>query len=445
MMLKGAVLVLGVWCAALLYLMVVELNPFIKHCNADVCREYALSAFQVRNAVGQGASNCDYGVLPGYLSFNVMNPAGARWKTAASMCQLQNLLLDDAPTGPVKVMLFGDSVDAHLAQHWCALLQQPLMFTPTGLKGNVAAFAAAVKAQASGSSSKNKSDPGSAADTGDGCCKDRDMFYYCKPKDPQAADRISIGMFHLPGVHLEGPYHTGVKGNFLTRIPTALKSYNDTFGGPPDLVIMHSNFWDQSRMWEQQETGYGQLNKLMPDTVFSYSSNFSLLLSTTKEYLPQDFLIATRTAAFPAFSANWLGRWSYIHQLNSAATEVTRLHGMSVIDLGGMVFGLEPKQYLDDQHHPNKLVLLECANIALNLLMQQRQRLAAERTGSRTHSPEADAAVTATVEAAAVKAAADAGSIRQSSSSSAAQQGADVPASSTTKRKEQPLAADGEG
>lgn len=41
-------------------------------------------------------------------------------------------------------------------------------------------------------------------------------------------------------------------------------------------------------------------------------------------------------------------------QLNNAATEVTRLHGLPVIDLGGMVFGLEPKQYLDDQHHPNK-------------------------------------------------------------------------------------------
>lgn len=35
----------------------------------------------------------------------------------------------------------------------------------------------------------------------------------------------------------------GVKGNFLTRIPTALKTYNQTFGGPPDLVILHSNFW----------------------------------------------------------------------------------------------------------------------------------------------------------------------------------------------------------
>jgi hypothetical protein len=39
-------------------------------------------------------------------------------------------------------------------------------------------------------------------------------------------------------------------------------------------------------MWEQKQPGYGQLNKLMPDVVFSYSSNFSLLLSTTKELLP---------------------------------------------------------------------------------------------------------------------------------------------------------------
>lgn len=78
-----------------------------------------------------------------------------------------------------------------------------------------------------------------------------------------------------------------MKGNFLTRIPTALKAYNATFGGPPDLVIMHSNFWDQTRMWEQQQPGYGQLNKLLPDVVFSYSSNFSLLLSTTREYLPE--------------------------------------------------------------------------------------------------------------------------------------------------------------
>lgn len=39
-------------------------------------------------------------------------------------------------------------------------------------------------------------------------------------------------------------------------------------------------------MWEQRHPGFGQLNKLMPDVVFSYSSNFSLMLSTTKEYLP---------------------------------------------------------------------------------------------------------------------------------------------------------------
>lgn len=116
------------------------------------------------------------------------------------------------------VQLFGDSVDAHLAQQWCILLQQPLMFTPTGLKGSVAAFAAAVKAKASGSSNANDTaaaggadvSGGGAADDTEGCCKDRDVFYYCKPRDPKAADRISIGMFHLPGVHLDGPFHTGM-------------------------------------------------------------------------------------------------------------------------------------------------------------------------------------------------------------------------------------------
>jgi hypothetical protein len=44
---------------------------------------------------------------------------------------------------------------------------------------------------------------------------------------------------------------------------------------------------DQSRMWEQQQSGYGHLNKLLPDVVFSWSSNFSLLLSTTAELLPE--------------------------------------------------------------------------------------------------------------------------------------------------------------
>lgn len=40
-------------------------------------------------------------------------------------------------------------------------------------------------------------------------------------------------------------------------------------------------------MWEQQQPGFGQLNKLLPETVFGFSSNFSLMISTTKEYLPE--------------------------------------------------------------------------------------------------------------------------------------------------------------
>jgi hypothetical protein len=44
-------------------------------------------------------------------------------------------------------------------------------------------------------------------------------------------------------------------------------------------------------MWEQQQPGYGHLNKLLPDVVFSWSSNFSLLLSTTAELLPEVSLL----------------------------------------------------------------------------------------------------------------------------------------------------------
>lgn len=124
---------------------------------------------------------------------------------STSACGRYNATMCTAVFGCLQ--LFGDSVDAHLAQQWCALLQQPLLFTPTGLSGNVAAFAAAVKAKATGGSTNDSA--AGAAQGEEGCCKDRDVFYYCKPKDPRAADRISIGMFHLPGVHLDGPFHTG--------------------------------------------------------------------------------------------------------------------------------------------------------------------------------------------------------------------------------------------
>lgn len=35
---------------------------------------------QVHNVMGMGANQCDFGVLPGYLSFNVMKPVGERWQ-----------------------------------------------------------------------------------------------------------------------------------------------------------------------------------------------------------------------------------------------------------------------------------------------------------------------------------------------------------------------------
>jgi hypothetical protein len=38
-----------------------------------------------------GANHCDYGVLPGQLSFNVMKPVGERWQVSqANPCLVLN-------------------------------------------------------------------------------------------------------------------------------------------------------------------------------------------------------------------------------------------------------------------------------------------------------------------------------------------------------------------
>lgn len=107
------------------------------------------------------------------------------------------------------MQLLGDSVDARLTKEWCIALEQPLYFTPTGIKRNAASFAAAIKAKAAGNSSAST---GTVADAEE-CCKNRDVLYYCQPSKPGAAAAaeasISVGMFHLLGVHLDGPYHTG--------------------------------------------------------------------------------------------------------------------------------------------------------------------------------------------------------------------------------------------
>jgi hypothetical protein len=91
--------------ANVLHVQVHEFNPFLRRCNPDVCHSYALSAFRVHSNSHQDSSPCQYGSLPGVLNFNVMKPAGARWQTAVSNCQLQNLLLPSPKTGHAKVLV----------------------------------------------------------------------------------------------------------------------------------------------------------------------------------------------------------------------------------------------------------------------------------------------------------------------------------------------------
>lgn len=174
-----------------------------------------------------------------------------RWQTAVAHCQLKNLLAPSAATGDVRMLvrcelsavtcaalpccmlgaadrahlhasaaaaaaatcpsaflahaqLLGDSVDARLAQQLCQLHDQQLQYVKAGLTGRVEGLAAraAGRGRAAGTPAPD-----------DDCCKDRDVLYFCRP-GPGGTGRpgsVGVGMYHLPGVHLSGPFHAGAR------------------------------------------------------------------------------------------------------------------------------------------------------------------------------------------------------------------------------------------
>ncbi|KAF6256360.1 hypothetical protein COO60DRAFT_114362 [Scenedesmus sp. NREL 46B-D3] len=86
-------------------------------------------------------------------------------------------------------------------------------------------------------------------------------------------------------------------------------------------------------------------------TCTSWTLQLEQVCASTQRLHPRTSLSCVDMRPLPAIAC----RRPYIHQLNMAASEVARLHDVPVIDLAGMVFGLEPRQYLQDQHHPNKV------------------------------------------------------------------------------------------
>ena len=168
--------------------------------------------------------HCEYGLLAGWWDWNAVKSAGSRWQTAYPTCQLNNLVKprpgdDRRPYGrrvdrrPVTgVLLIGDSVDVDMLKEYCGALQQQLV---PELEEH----------------------------------KNRNVLYSCKSEGVVQRDgRTQLAMHHLLGVHPTGPYHLNETGNFVQRIAAAADGYSRAFGQKPDMVIVPSNMWDQSRM-----------------------------------------------------------------------------------------------------------------------------------------------------------------------------------------------------
>ena len=80
----------------------------------------------------------------------------------------------------------------------------------------------------------------------------------------------------------------------------------------------------------------------------NYNLQYVMLLQTS--------LVVYHTTALPSPEADWLGNPHYVHQLNEAGMLVAEQHGVDIIDIEGMLFGLPPNRYLRDKHHPNSMV-----------------------------------------------------------------------------------------
>jgi hypothetical protein len=97
--------ILAATSATFLYFLIIEFNPFLHRCNPAICHSYALSALRVHSAMQHDEHYCDFGVLPGFLSFNVMKLPGTRWQTAVEGCQLNNLLQPTSAVGDTRVLV----------------------------------------------------------------------------------------------------------------------------------------------------------------------------------------------------------------------------------------------------------------------------------------------------------------------------------------------------
>ena len=240
----------------------------------------------------------------------------ASLRAIRALCHNMTLSANGSTRHAGNLLLFGDSVDRKLVETVCEYLGRCGNYTLTSLSDNW----------------KNK-------------IYGRNKLHLCE------SPYFNIGFFHIPGIHLSGPFFENLTGNAVVRVSAALQRYKEWHSEQPAVIALSSNIWDAARLATVER------QKVL--SAAGWTKNFSRVISHIASESPQALLIY-HTTPIPK-------QWPVlVERMNALGAKFAKKRGWVVIDMAAMVGQFS--DYLEDPIHPIKVLHLDVANLLLNYL-----------------------------------------------------------------------------
>eukprot|EP00798_Chlamydomonas_sp_ICE-L_P031256 gene31256-6402_t len=188
-------------------------------------------------------------------------------------------------------------------------------------------------------------------------------LWYCNHTRPEILD---IAYMLIPGVHLDGPFHTGILMAARDRADHAITEFAEIFGGrSPNVVVFNSNLWDLARANQHEQ-------ELWNSTIYSDLGVICDHPFPTSLWIKLPTLHHYDLSYLDAWKSNFTLLIQHV-QLNAAGREASREQGLHLLDMESMLAGFPPPYYLEDHYHVSPQTFWEINNVMLNILAQAVQ------------------------------------------------------------------------
>ncbi|BDA50920.1 hypothetical protein COCOBI_17-1390 [Coccomyxa sp. Obi] len=322
-------------------------------------------------AVGQGV--CSYGDLPGYWT-PVEGRSVGNWTLLDQDCQLEDVLgrhlslakrSNVLSSDDVGILILGDSADRNLIFDLCIEAGQQVQpfninLTSVGPKT---------------------------------CNRGEEWGTY--------KDVVNCNTCRIPGLRVtkesiwgfyEGEPPEQRLGLPLERSQAGMELFKQEHGRYPDLVVLHSNYWDIAqivlfRQWDAPEADYV---RTMQPWLHNAAKVASYLKAKAEE---TGMMLAYRTVQYPqlenvtesgAAKDHQIGQRYHVTYLNAAGRELARKFDMFLVDIELMFQKFwSTSEFLVDNHHLNRDANYQVLNVYLNLLRNQKRSTPHRRLASR--------------------------------------------------------------